>query len=215
MKGVGVVVAAFFFVGCSMQSPHNKWEYELHNSFQSYTKNFLSQRDVVAKNDYKRSITKAKSSASLNPLARVYLGKCALDIAVEKQNSCQEYLEIADVVDDEALQNYYYMLQREFRKIDPATLPKNYQAFISALQRNDYKTANSIVQEETTPQTKLLMARLLEENLSDATLQSTLELLSEYGYKRGVLYLLEKKLQRSDDPQEQKRLQKIIEVLKN
>jgi hypothetical protein len=76
------------FNGCSFKTPQNKWQFKSVNAFSAYTKNFLSAKDTLAKDDLKRAVNHAKQSANLSQLARIYLGECALNISVGLKDNC-------------------------------------------------------------------------------------------------------------------------------
>ncbi|MFT7005397.1 MAG: hypothetical protein ACJAWW_002772, partial [Sulfurimonas sp.] len=96
-----------FFSACSFKSPANQWQYQSSSAFDSYTKNFLSCNNSLAKNDLSRAIKHSKQSADLTMLCKIYLGKCALNISVGLNDSCKEYKNISELVNNKSLDAYY------------------------------------------------------------------------------------------------------------
>ena len=112
------------FSACSFKSPPNQWQFKSTAAFDSYTKNFLSSNDALAKNDLSRAIKHAKQSADLKMLARVYLGECALNISVGIDDNCKDYLNIS--------------VERQ-NKESRGTLPSEFDVnIVEKEEKNDY-----------------------------------------------------------------------------
>ena len=127
------LLSILFFSACSFKTPANKWQYDSANYFHLYTKNFLNANTILAKNDMKIAIKSAKRSANLTTLAKVHLGKCALNISVGVSDACKEYTEIKNLVNDEKLDAYYNFVTQSNVQINPALLPNDYASFAKAL----------------------------------------------------------------------------------
>ncbi len=120
-----VLLVFLFFAGCSFKGEqHDTWKKNTTNSFESYSKYFLMGKNQMALVSLKRAIKSAKSSADLTPLSKVYLGVCALHVAVLMGDKCEGYLSLSDVIDKKnTTWSYYYMLQNRFDKVDIDKLP--------------------------------------------------------------------------------------------
>ena len=210
-----VLFVTAFFVGCSVSTPPNQWQYKSTNSFNSFKKNFLEGNDLLAEVELKRAISKASSSADLKQLARVYLGACALHKAVGLEDDCKEYKKIQNLLEDKKLDNYYFFINKEFDKVDKRALEERYRPFVEALQEKKIQNAVDIALKEKDPLKKLMMISLLGDKASLTLIDDGIKLLSYYGYKKGVITLLKMKLKGLSDEQQKRNIQKKIEILEN
>lgn len=185
------LLALLFASSCSFETPPNQWQHRSASAFSAYTQDFLSAEDRVAQNDLARAIKHAKQSANLSTLARVYLGKCALNMSVGIKDDCLEYQNISSLVDDVKLQEYYELITK----------------------RSDAKAED--VLDMSRDSSKLLNGALHKEHLNDATRKKLLDIASYHGYKKAVLFWLQESLHHSSDAKKRARLQKKIDILKN
>ena len=201
------------FVGCSFKSEPNLWEYKSAQSFESYKQNFLKGNDLLAKHDLEQAIKHAKSSADLSQLASVYLGKCALNKAVGREDECKEFQDIQDLISCQKLQNYYRFLQKDLKHLDSSYLPSRYRDFADALKENNMQKTNKALQKMDDPVSMMLALSLLGKNATRQSIEAALQKASFYGYKKGVLHLLKELEKREDDPEKKSVLKKKIEIL--
>jgi hypothetical protein len=186
------LTSLFLFIsGCSFQTPPNNWQYKSSNAFESYTKNFLQDHTIMAKNDLSRAQEHARMSADLTMLARIYLGKCALNIAVGVEDHCQEYLELQALVQDNSLQAYYALLQKNTNAEHITQLPKQYQDFANALYAQKYTKAFDAIVSLEPISSQLIAASLIKSQLTDLQREKMIDIASFYGYKKAVLFWLQ------------------------
>lgn len=184
-----ILLVLLFVSSCSLKTPPNQWQYRSASAFNAYTHDFLSGENNLAKNDLARAIRDAKKSANLSTLARIYLGKCALNIAVGIEDSCQEYQNISSLVDDVKLQEYYKFITK----------------------KSDVKAKN--VLDMSKDSSKLLNGALNKEHLDDTSRKKMLDIASYHGYKKAVLFWLQERLHHSSDAKKRAQLQKKIHIL--
>ena len=184
-----VLFIAIMIFGCSFKTPPNEWKYKSADAFSSYVKNFMQGEDILAKNDLKRAIKHAKKSADLTSLARVYLGKCALNISVGIADKCNEYKKISNVVDDEVLSNYYGIITKT-----------------SDLNPNDILDTNKAT-------SILLNGALKKDELSSEERTHMLDVASFNGYKKAVLFWLKESKKHSEKEAKKAFFQEKIEAL--
>ncbi|MDY0121868.1 MAG: hypothetical protein RBR54_07975 [Sulfurimonas sp.] len=204
----------YFLAGCSFQSPPNEWQYKSSNAFESYTKSFLQDKQLLAKNDLVRAQEHARMSADLTMLARVYLGKCALNRAVGIEDSCQEYLELHSLVEDRSLRSYYALLQKEMTQESIAHLPKRYHDFAYAHTSKEYNKAFESILSMEPISSQLIAASLLGEHLTLEQKEKILTLSSFYGYKKASLFWLEQIKATTQDAKMIEQIEKKITILK-
>jgi len=203
------------FLGCSFKSPPNEWQYKSINAFDAYTKDFLSSNDKMARNDLNRAIKHAKMSADLTTLAKVYLGKCALNISVGIDDRCSEYKSISELVDNTKLDAYYNLVSLNLDRLQPDKLDKNYQKFALYLVKKDMPQAKKALLDINKPTSKLLAAALIKDNLDNKTRKEMLDSASFLGYKKSVLFWLNELKVHTKDTNKLKKIRKKIEVIKS
>ncbi|EDZ61712.1 hypothetical protein SMGD1_0965 [Sulfurimonas gotlandica GD1] len=207
-------LSLLFLSACSFKSPPNQWQYKSTAAFDSYTKNFLSSNDSLARNDLNRAIEHAKQSADLTMLARVYLGKCALNISVGVKDSCQEYQNISTLVDDKSLYAYYSFITL-MPNASLVDLNAQYKDFALHLNKKDFTKANNELLKISKHTSKLLCASLMKEKLSNTTRDEMIKTASFYGYKKSVLFWLNELKTNTTDEETRKNISKKMFILES
>lgn len=210
-----LTISLILFSACSFKTPPNQWQYKSTSAFDSYTKNFLSANDALARNDLNRAKKHAKSSADLTMLSRIYLGKCALNISVGIEDECIEYKKIADVVNNKALDAYYNFITLNLDASKIEHLDASYKDFALYLAKKDFKNADAQISKISKPTSKLLSASLMKEQLSSKTIQEMIKISSFHGYKKSVLFWLNEAKVKTTDENERANLSKKISILKS
>lgn len=212
MKNI-LIILIFILSGCSFKTPANQAQYETVNAFSSYTKNFLSANDSIAKNDINRAISHAKKSADFNALARIYLGECALNISVGIDDNCKKYLTIKELlVDDGTLKSYYSFISSKTVKNDK--LPKIYKTFNTHLNLKEYNYAYEDILKIDNAVSQLLLASLIRKHLNKIQISKIIEIASFHGYKKSILFWLNELRNITKDESLKKRITKKIEIIR-
>ncbi len=207
------VVILVVFGGCSFKTEPNLWQYKSALAFESYKNDFLRGEDALAKSEYERALDLAKSSDDLRQLGAIYLGKCALDLAVGIKNECKEYAQIDELIGCKKLHNYFLFLRNDTKTLQPTYLPSRYDRFAKALVQGDYEAAKRAQIDIEDPASAMIALELLRTHASKRNIEVTLKKVSFYGYKKGVVHLLEKLKNKTNDIKEKKRLEKKITIL--
>jgi hypothetical protein len=214
IKIIILSITLLLLSACSFKSPPNQWQYKSTTAFDSYTKNFLSANDALAENDLSRAIKHAKQSADLKMLARVYLGKCALNISVAIDDNCKDYLDIADLVNDKSLDAYYSFITLKSEYL-VENLNSQYIDFALLVKNKSFTKANSEILKIDKPISKLLAASLIKDKLSNAIRDEMIKIASFYGYKKSVLFWLNEAKVNTTNEDNRKNLSKKIYILKS
>ena len=215
IKVIASLMAAGLFFGCSSTPKPNSWEYKSASAFRTYKQDTLKGRTSSAKNDLKRAIAYAKMGADFTQLGSIYLGECALALALEKSKMpCKDYEEIAPLVQQGELHTYNRFLKKEFALVDTKKLDKQYVEFAIAMQKNNTNDANKAILTIKSPTSVLVAIALLgASNTNKQTIEYGLEKLSFYGYKEGIIQLL--KIYKTKLPDDKKaEIEKKIAILK-
>lgn len=191
MKKYSLILSiAILLFGCSFATPPNEWRYKSADAFNSYVKDFMSGEDALARNDMRRAVKHAKKSADLTTLARVYLGKCALNISVGIEDRCEEYKSISHLVEDEELSNYYAVITKT-STLNPNTILNS-------------SKATSL----------LLNGALKKDTLNETERTEYLKVASYNGYKKAVLFWLNESKIHTNESAKKEFFQQKIEALK-
>ncbi len=208
-----LILFSIIITGCSLKTPANEWQYKSSNAFSSYTRNFLMGNELLAKNDLSRAIKHAKKSADLTQLAKIYLGKCALNISVGIKDDCEKYRDISSLVNDNSLDAYYNLINLSIKKEQVKNLPKNYHSFTKNILKKDYKSANKDILNISKATSSFVCASLIKENIEVATREKIITLASFNGYKKVVLFWLNESLKNNNNQEDIKNIKKKITIL--
>ncbi len=178
------------FSGCSFKTPVNHSQYKASNAFSSYTNNFLSENDIMAKNDIKRAIKYAKTNADLNALARIYLGECALNISIGIDNSCAKYKNIEKLVEDSSLDAYYSLITLQLKREQLKYLPKRYKDVAFYIIDKKFDKAYDAIINLNNATSQMLLFSLIKENLDENKIEEIIKIASFNGYKRSIIFWL-------------------------
>ncbi len=201
------------FSACSFKTPPNQWQHKSINAFSSYTNNFLSSKETLAKNDLKRATEHAKSTADLSSLARIYLGVCALNISVGIDDRCLKYQDLRPTLKSDSLEAYYALLTSNTKPDNIVLLPTQYQDFAQNLLDTQYSIANEDARNIKKTTSKIFAGALLKEHIQEETIRDIIKSSSLHGYKKSVLYWLERLKHISKDKNEIEIINKKIEVI--
>lgn len=211
-----IFLIALLLAGCSLknESP-DIWKKDTSNSFDSYKQYYLEGKTALASVSLKRALKSAKSSADLKPLADVYLGVCALHLAVLINDKCEEYVSLSDVLDkNDTSKNYYYMIEGKFNKVNPDNLPKQYKSFAKQMKIKNYKNAKKEMKKIQSISSMLVAASLIKEHLNTNDIDFLIDRLSLYGYKKAIVRWL-KYSKNINSHKKNSKIQKLLKILDN
>lgn len=216
MKIFTIISIILLFSSCSLpsfKSKPNAWQHKSTNAFSSYTKNFLSAKDSLAKSDLSRAISHAKNSADLTQLARIYLSKCALNISVGIDDNCKEYKDISSLVNSNELNAYKNLITSNIHNKNIPYLPKTYQNFALHLSSLDYQSSTIDMKNMKKITSKLLSASIIKQHLDKSSIELIIKDASYYGYKKVVIFWLHELKNKTNNQQEINIIDKKISIL--
>jgi hypothetical protein len=213
------IIFLFFIIlvfnACSLKTPINQWQYKTTSAFDAYTKNFLSSDEILAKNDFKRAVKHAKSGGSIEMLASLYLGKCALNISVGKDDGCREYQNISNLVEDKRLHSYFDLITNNVSENTATKIDHIYKKFTTFVYNKEYNKAKLEIKNIQKPTSKLLAASLIKDKLDDKTREDMIRVASFNGYKKSVLFWLRESKKYTTDKIKRETISKKIVVLES
>lgn len=203
------------FTACSFKTPENNWQYKSSSIFDSYVKNYLSENEFLAKSDLKRAKRYAAMGADITPLAKIYLGECALKISVSNENKCPTYKKIRPLVDNKNIDAYYLFITQKIVLKQVHFLPKQYQNFADALVKKEFNLANKALRDIKPATSKLLAGSLLKEHIDKKSIQNLIDDASFHGYKKAVLFWLKQLAKKTTQIEEKKKILQKIKLLQS
>jgi hypothetical protein len=182
------VIILILISGCSMKVPPDRWKANASNAFESYQEYYLQGKSRLAATELKKAIKEAACSADMEPLARIYLGECALHAAVLIDDECGNYIRISNMLGTQKeLKNYSLMLQGKMDDVDAAVLPRQYRDFVRNVSKKDFKAAFSNIKGMPETSSKLIAASLMKDQLDKGMLAYVIDQASFRGYKKSVI----------------------------
>lgn len=200
------MITAILLLSCAAKNPPYEWRAASASAFASYTQSFLKGESITAEGELEMAIESAKSSANLEQLGSIYLGKCALNKAVGINDKCSEYNKIAHLLNAPNLKAYYNLLNQQSTQIE--LLPPQYQPFAQT------KSFESVMPIDK-PTSKLIAASLIKNSLTHAQREAMIQLASQYGYKKAVLFWLKESLKYSNHNAQKRVLKQKIYLLEH
>ena len=175
-----IIATLFIMNGCASKKPDDVWKFYATSYFATFKDGKLKAQEVKANTSYQRAVNHAKSGTHFETLKRIYLGKCALNIALLNEDTCTEYKAVADIDKDEVLDAYYHFLIGKSIS-DRSLLPKQYQKVHNIESVMDIEPIVS----------KFVVASQIKEQFSQAQIDKLIDEASLYGYKALVIAWLE------------------------
>lgn len=213
MKTVLFVFLILFVSGCSTKSPPNRWQYQTNASYKSFERYYLENNTDMAAIEFSRARSYATQSADLSTLARIELSRCGLKFAMLEPFSCKEYENLIHLTQDSELQAYYELLDGKISQESIATLPTQYQAFVSSMHRNNEIEMNREINKITPLTSRMIAAAMVIEHLDDPTIEGIIADASYLGYKHAVIVWMNVLIQRTSDQNKRKILREKVNIL--
>jgi hypothetical protein len=173
----------------------------------------LSGKDELAKEDFNRAQDHAKHSSSLELLAKINLGSCAINNSIGVEDHCSSYKELRDLVDSKELDSYYFFIIKEIKKDQAKDLPKTYRDFAHSYLEGDYKSAIKYMFNIEKISSKLIAANMIKDKMGVEDVEKLLDEVSFYGYKKAVIHWLE--ILKGKDAQKSDKIDKKIKILES
>jgi len=140
-----LMIFSILLIGCGSSKPVPDWTNASYNQLENYKKSYLSGREGNAEVYFSRAVDEVKKSGDMEILARIYLTKYAVQVAVLESFDDVEYLRIDAVAPVSQNRNFYNFLKGNFDKVDEGLLPSKYGYFLRAFRKGNVRDiANEI-----------------------------------------------------------------------
>jgi hypothetical protein len=220
MKKIAYLITiGILLFGCGPSKPVPDWKNASFNQLDNYKKSYLIGRESIAEIYFNRAVDEIKSSGDLEILARAYLTKYAVQVAVLEAFDDREYLRIDALVPITQNMNFYNFLKGSFDKVDEDLLPRQYDGFLRAFRKGNTEDITSEISKMDDPLSKLITIGLLvqKNKYDERTLNIAIDAASHNGWKRALLVYLGK-LQsfydKINEPEKAAKIEQRIQILK-
>jgi len=193
-KIICLMVFSFLLVGCGSSKPVPDWTDASFNQLDNYKKSYLSGKERIAEAYFNKAVDEIKSSGDLEILARAYLTKYAVHVAVLEAFDDREYMKIDAVEPILQNKNFYSFLKGAFDNVDEKLLPQQYAGFLRAFQSGKKDDVAHEISKMDNPLSKLIaLGLLVQKNKNDETdLKLAIDIASHNGWKKALLAYLGK-----------------------
>jgi hypothetical protein len=188
-----VLPAVLLLVACGGSKPIRDWVNISHSQMETFKTHALTGRTATAELHFGKAVEEIKKSGNVDLLAKAYLVKMAIQVALLEEPKTEHFLR-ADAVESFAEnKSYYYFLTGQFDRVTEKVLPAAYRPLQNAL-RNGQAAAEISKRIETIddPLSRLIAAGVITRrgNPDEATLQAAVGAASEQGWKAAVIVYL-------------------------
>jgi len=187
-----VMLLMVFLVSCGGSQPIPDWTYASFNQMEDFKKAYLEGKAGVADLHFQRAVEEIKKSGDLNLLAKAYLTRYAVQIALLESFRDDDFLKIQSAEPDPANAGFYAFLKGNFSQADRNLLPPQYVPTVADIlaARRDSVAADALKIEDSL--SRLVMTGLLVrygyENVE--LLNGAVETASRQGWKKALLVYL-------------------------
>src|SRR5512137_736782 len=105
MKRLFLLIIFCLIVSCGSQSVPD-WKNTGFNQLESYKKNALIGKELIAESNFKKAADEIKRSGDLDTLAKAYMTKFGVHAALLESFRDDEYLEIEDISPNQEYVNF-------------------------------------------------------------------------------------------------------------
>lgn len=219
-KFVCLIVVGILLSGCGSSKAVPDWTNASFNQLDNYKKNYLNGRDSIAEVYFNRAVDEIKRSGDLEILARAYLTKYAVQIAVLEAFDDREFLRIDAVAPDSQNKVFYNFLKGSFDKVDEGLLPPKYADFFKVYRKGNIEDIANEVSSMDDPLSKLITIGLLvqKNKYNEKVLQLAINTASYTGWKKALLVYMERLksfYEMIKEPEKAANMAQRINILKN
>ncbi len=218
MKKLLLLIVSCLIVSCGSQSVPD-WKNTGFNQLESYKKNALIGKDFIAESNFKKATDEIKRSGDLDTLAKAYINKFGVQVALLENIRDDEYLEIEEISPNPEYMNFFNFLKGLFMYVDGGRLPARYRGVFKAIQDNTIKDLENQINRIDDPLSRLIAigVAVKQKKYNETILKSATDTASANGWKKALLVYLQQ-LQRFYESQKDfsnaETTRKTIRVLK-
>ena len=192
-KITGLFISLILMVGCASQ-PIPAWLDKGFADLERYKSYALIGEEKKTAVYFKRALEEISKSGDLDILARAYLTKCAIEMALLDEIHDGEYLKIEAVQPVAGTKAYHDFLVGSADSADLGRLPDPYRAVIKAYREGRQSDINRTVAGIDDPLSRLVAVGWLvrQKQYDEVLLKTAIETASARGWKKALLVYLKR-----------------------
>jgi len=187
-----VTLLMVLLLGCGGSQSIPDWTYASFNQIEDFKKAYLEGKTGIADLHFQRAVEETKKSGDLNLLAKLYLNRYAVQVALLESFQDDDFLKIQSVEPDPANATFCAFLKGDFSHTDRSLLPPQYARTVDDIlaARKDSLAADARKIED--PLSRLVMMGLLVQYgyENEELLTGAVETASRQGWKKALLVYL-------------------------
>ncbi|MCX5828074.1 MAG: hypothetical protein NTV58_08755, partial [Deltaproteobacteria bacterium] len=170
------------------------WTYASFNQMEDFKKAYLEGKAEIADFHFQRAVEEIKKSGDLNLLAKAYLNRYAVQVALMESFRDDDFLKIQAAEPDPVNAAFYAFLKGNFSQTDRNLLPPQYSPTVADILAARRDSVAADVQKIEEPLSRLVMTGLLVRHGYENAelLNGAVETASRQGWKKALLVYLDR-----------------------
>lgn len=211
-----IMLFTVFLMSCGGSPPIPDWTYASFNQMEDFKKASLEGKAGIADLHFNRAVEEIKKSGDLDLLAKAYLNRYAVQVALLESFRDDDFLKIQTAEPNPVNAGFYAFLKGNFSQADRNLLPPQYSRTVADILAARKDNVTEDVRQIEDPLSRLVMTGLLvRSGYENAELLSgAVETASRQGWKKALLIYLERlhafHIQRQEGEKADKIKQKIL-----
>jgi hypothetical protein len=218
-KNIIAFVFLMLIAGCGSK-PIPDWTNAAFNQLDDFRENYLAGKTQIAELHFNKAVDEIKKSGDLDILARAYLTKCAVQMAVLEKMDDRNYLRIDAAQPVPQNRNFHKFLSGDTARVEEKLLPVQYQSFFMAYRSGRFADMSGAISKMEDPLSKLIAVGFLvkQDKCDEVCLKIAIDAAGRNGWKKALLVYLEKLLsfyEVQKDMEKATTIRNKIELIKN
>lgn len=211
-----IMLLTVFLMSCGGSQPIPDWTYASFNQMEDFKKAYLEGKAGIADLHFHRAVEEIKKSGDLDLLAKVYLNRYAVQVAILESFQDDDFLKIQKAEPNPVNAGFYAFLKGNFSQADRNLLPPQYSRTVTDILAARKDNVTEDVRQIEDPLSRLVMTGLLVRHGYENAelLNGAVETASRQGWKKALLIYLERlhafHVQRQEGEKADKIKQKIL-----
>lgn len=187
-----VTLLMILLMSCGGSQPIPEWKYASFNQMEDFKKSYLEGKAGIADFNFQRAVEEIKKSGDLNLLAKAYLNRYAVQVALLESFRDDDFLKIQTAEPDPVNAGFCAFLKGNFSQTDRNLLPPQYAQTVADILAARKDSLAADVQKIEDPLSRLVMTGLLVQYgyENEELLNGAVETASRQGWKKALLVYL-------------------------
>ncbi len=188
------LILLLLVASCSSGPPIPDWNLKSYNRLEDFKKNYLEGNKAIADIHFKRALAEIRKSGDLDLLAKAYLIRMALEVAVLKQAGDEEFLKVEAVQSDPVNKNFHAFLTGKQDHVRDPLLPDQYRGIQRYLSQGKKDIPSNELARIEDPASRLIAVGVCvgQGRFDEKSLNIAIETASRNGWKKPLLAYLER-----------------------